>query len=63
MSESLRSLTKNEEMSESLVFLSECSFAHFFAKTSDMLGKSMSEFSALVYGGGVMPHPVGRVRF
>ena len=39
MSESLRSLTKNERMSESLVFLS----------TSDSLRKSMSEFPALLF--------------
>ena len=32
MSELLKSLTKKEQMSESLVFLANRSFAHFFAK-------------------------------
>ena len=49
MSESLRLLTKNEQMNESLVFLANRSFAHFWAKTSDSLGKSMSEFPALTF--------------
>ena len=40
MSESLRSLTKNEQMSKSLVFLSESLIRSFFAKP-------MSEFPAL----------------
>ena len=39
MSKSLRSLTKNERMSESLIF--------FLQKTSDSLRKLMSEFPAL----------------
>ena len=39
VSESLRSLTKNERMSESLIF---------GQKTSDSLGKPMSEFPAPV---------------
>ena len=48
MSESLRSLTKNEQMSKSLVFLSELLIRSFFSqKTSDSLGKPMSEFPAL----------------
>ena len=47
VSESLRSLTKNERMSELLIFWAKRSFAHFWAKTSDLLGKSMSEFTTL----------------
>ena len=46
MIESLRSLTKNERMSESLVFLSESLI--FGQKTSDSLVKPMSEFPALI---------------
>ena len=47
MSDSLRSLTKNEQMSKSLVFLSESLIHSFFAKKSDLLRKPMSEFPAL----------------
>ena len=48
VSESLRSLTKNEQMSESLVFVSESLIRSFLGKkTSDSLGKPMSEFPAL----------------
>ena len=48
MRELLRSLTKNEQMSESLVFWANRSFAHFFAnKISDSLRKPMSEFPVL----------------
>ena len=48
VSESLRSLTKNEQMSESLIFLSESLICSFLGKkTSDSLGKPMSEFLAL----------------
>ena len=49
MSNSLRSLTKNERMSESLVFFEQ--IAHsliFFKKMSDSLRKPMSQFPALV---------------
>ena len=45
VSELLRSLTKNERMSESLIFLSESLI--FWQKTSDSLGNQMSEFPAL----------------
>ena len=45
VSESLISLTKNEQMSESLIFLSESLI--FGQKTSNSLGNQMSEFSAL----------------
>ena len=45
ISESLRSLTKNERMSELLVFLSESLI--FGQKTSNSLGKPMSKFPAL----------------
>ena len=47
MSDSLRLLTKNERMSELLVFLSESLICSFFRKTSDLLRKQMSEFPAL----------------
>ena len=47
MRESLRSLTKNERMRESLVFWENPSFAHFLQKTSDSLRKPLSEFPAL----------------
>ena len=47
VSESLRSLTKNERMSESLIFWVNRSFAHFLTKTSDSLGNQMSECPAL----------------
>ena len=49
MSQSLRSLTKYEQMSESLVFIE--GIAHlltFSQKTSDSLRKPMSEFPTLV---------------
>ena len=50
MSELLRSLTKNERMSESLVFLRELLIRSFLGKkTSDSLGKPMSEFPVLVW--------------
>ena len=56
VSESLRLLTKNELMSESLVFLSESLNRSFLCKrTSDSLGKPMSEFPALYSGGSVVP--------
>ena len=45
VSESLISLTKNERMSESFIFLSESLI--FGPKTSDSLGNQMSEFPAL----------------
>ena len=50
MSKLLRSLTKNEPMSESLIFLVNRSFAHCGQKTSNSLGKPMSKFSALILG-------------
>ena len=46
VSKSLRLLTKNEQMSESL-FLANCLFAYFLQKTSDLLRKPMSEFPTL----------------
>ena len=46
MSESLRSLTKNEQMSESLIFLSESLIRSFLDKND---GKPMSEFPALLF--------------
>ena len=49
MSELLRSLTKTEQMSELLVFLSELLIRSFFCKImSDSLRKPMSEFPALL---------------
>ena len=49
MSELLRSLTKNDRMSELLVFLSELLIRSCFCKkTSDWLRKPMSEFPALL---------------
>ena len=45
--ELLSSLTKNEQMSKWLVFLSELLIRSFFAKPSDSLRKPMSEFPAL----------------
>ena len=52
MSESLTSLTKNERMSESLVFLSESLIRSFLSKKRAFrwLGKPMSEFPALEKG-------------
>ena len=47
VSESLKSLTKNERMSELLVFFSAHSLI-FFEKTSNSLRKPMSKFPALV---------------
>ena len=48
VSESLRSLTKNEQMSKLLVFLSELLIRSFFRKkTSDSLRKPMSKLPAL----------------
>ena len=48
MRESLRSLTKNEKMSELLIFLSENTHSLIFGqKTSDLLGNQLSEFPAL----------------
>ena len=48
VSESLRSLTKNERMSESLVFFEQIAYALIFSqKLSDSLRKPMSEFPAL----------------
>ena len=49
MSELLRLLTKNEQMSESLVFLSESLIRSFLGQTSDLLRKQMSKFPALVF--------------
>ena len=50
MRESLRLFTKNERMSESLVFLSESPIRSFFRKkTSDSLRKPLSQFPALHY--------------
>ena len=46
VSESLRSLTKNERRSEWLIFLTK-SLIRSFLDTSDSLGKPMSEFPAL----------------
>ena len=46
-SELLRLLTKNERMSELLVFLANCSFVHFWANQSDSLRKPRSKFPAL----------------
>ena len=40
MSKSLRLLTKTEQMSESLVFLANRSFAHFFAKNERFAQKT-----------------------
>ena len=49
MSNSLRLLTKNERMSEVLVFLSKSLICSFFCKkTSDSLRKPMSKFPALL---------------
>ena len=51
VSKSLRSLTKNEQMRESLVFLSDSLIRSFFCKiTSDSLRKPMSKFPALIIG-------------
>ena len=48
MSESLRSLIKNERMSESLIFFEQMAHSLIFGlKTSDSLGKPMSKFPAL----------------
>ena len=48
VSESLILLTKNERMSESLIFLSKSLIRSFLGKqTSDSLGNPMSEFPAL----------------
>ena len=49
MSESFRWLTKNERMSESLIFFSKSLIRWFFRKkTSDPLRKPLSEFPALI---------------
>ena len=49
MSESLRSLTRNEQMSELLVLMSESLICPFFLqKTSNLLRKLMSNFPALI---------------
>ena len=52
VSESLRSLTKNEQMSKLPVFLANRSFAHysliFRKKNSDSLRKPMSQFPTLI---------------
>ena len=49
MRDSLRSLTKNERMSELLIFLSESLIRLFFCKkTSDSLRKPLSEIPALL---------------
>ena len=42
------SLTKNERMSEWLIFLSKSPIGSFLEKTSNSLGNQMSEFPALV---------------
>ena len=49
MSDSLRSLTKNEQMSESLFFERMAHLLIFSQKTSDLLRKLMREFPALVF--------------
>ena len=50
MSDLLRLLTKNEQMSESLVFFERIAHLLIFSqKTSDSLIKPMSEFPALVF--------------
>ena len=50
VSKSLRSLTKNEQMSELLVLLSESLIRSFLGKKrSDSLGKPMSEFPGLSF--------------
>ena len=47
VSESLRSLTKNKRMSESLIFLSESFIRSFLdKKTSNSLGNQLSDFPA-----------------
>ena len=46
MSKLLRPVTKNEQMSESLIFLSESLI--FWQKTSESLRNQMSKFPALV---------------
>ena len=46
MSNPLRSLTKNEQMSESLVFLTNRSFAHFFAKNTQFAQKTNERISS-----------------
>ena len=51
MSELLMSLTKNEQMSELLIFLSKSLISSFLDKKhSDSLGNQMSEFLDLVFG-------------
>ena len=53
VNESLMSFTKNEQMSESLVFERIALSLIFSQKTSDLLRKPMSEFPALIrYRGG-----------
>ena len=42
------SLTKNEQMSEWLIFLSKSPIRSFLEKNSNSLGNQMSEFPALV---------------
>ena len=60
MNDSLRSLTKNERMSESLIVLSKSLIHSFFLKkTSDSLRKTTSEFPIL----GVAEGLVGLVGF
>ena len=63
MSDSLRSLTNNEQMCESLIFLSELLIRSFFRKkTSDALRKPSSEFPALVVGfAGLPPSAMPRI--
>ena len=48
MSDLPRSLTKNERMSESLIFFERIAHSFIFGqKTSDLLGNQMSEFPAM----------------
>ena len=49
MSDLLRLLTKNEQMSVLLIFLVNRSFAHFWLKRAIRSKKPMSEFPALLY--------------
>ena len=49
MSDSLKSLTKNVRMSESLVFLSKSLICSFFRKTSGSLRKTMSPSSEFFF--------------
>ena len=49
VSKSLRSLTKNDLMSESLVFLATRSFAHFYAKNERFAQKTDEKIPSPAY--------------